>query len=107
MNLITVLKDASAAAIYGSRGANGVILVQTKKGKSGKVVVTYDSYIEKDVVAAKPDILSAEEFLSHQRDADRGARTNWYDELVRNNNFGQNHFLSFRRKPKYHVSYFG
>ncbi len=91
---MTVLKDGSAAAIYGSRAANGVILVQTKKGKSGKVVVTYDSYVEHDVVAEKPDILSAEEFLSHNIDVDRGARTNWYDELVRKNNFGQNHFLS-------------
>ncbi|MDC7217575.1 MAG: TonB-dependent receptor plug domain-containing protein, partial [Spirochaetales bacterium] len=40
---MTVLKDGSAAAIYGSRAANGVILVQTKRGKSGSVVVTYDS----------------------------------------------------------------
>ncbi|WP_423148890.1 SusC/RagA family TonB-linked outer membrane protein [Rubrolithibacter danxiaensis] len=91
---ITVLKDASAAAIYGSRGANGVILVQTKKGRAGKVTVTYDSYIEKDVVAEKPDILSPEEFLAHKRDIDFGARTNWYDQLIRKDNFGQNHYLS-------------
>jgi len=91
---ITVLKDASASAIYGSRGANGVILVQTKQGKAGKVTLTYDSYLEKDVIANKPDILSAEEFLAHQRDADKGARTNWYDELIRKDNFGQNHYLS-------------
>jgi TonB-dependent starch-binding outer membrane protein SusC len=91
---ITVLKDASASAIYGSRGANGVILVQTKQGKAGKVTLTYDSYLEKDVIANKPDILSAEEFLAHERDADKGARTNWYDELIRKDNFGQNHYLS-------------
>ncbi len=91
---ITVLKDASAASIYGSRGANGVILVQTKKGKAGKVSLTYDSYVEKDYVAARPEILSAEEFLAHNRDTDRGARVDWYDALLRNNNFGQNHFLS-------------
>ena len=91
---ISVLRDASAAAIYGSRGANGVILVQTKKGKAGKVSVTYDSYIEHDVVAVKPDILSAEEFLAEGRDQDLGARTNWYDELIRENNFGQNHYLA-------------
>lgn len=91
---ITVLKDASASAIYGSRGANGVILVTTKRGRAGDVVVTYDSYVEKDYVAAKPDILSAEEFLAHERDADLGARTNWYDKLIRKDNFGQNHFLS-------------
>lgn len=91
---MTVLKDGSAAAIYGSRAANGVILVQTKKGKSGKVKITYDSYIDRDVVANKPEILSAEEFLSHKIDVDRGARTNWYDELIRKDNLGQNHFLS-------------
>lgn len=91
---ITVLKDAASAAIYGSRGAGGVILVQTKRGKAGKVALTYDSYIEHDEVAAKPNILSAEEFLSHKRDIDLGSRTNWYDELIRKNNFGQNHFLS-------------
>jgi TonB-dependent starch-binding outer membrane protein SusC len=91
---ITVLKDASASAIYGSRGANGVILVTTKKGKAGDVSLTYDSYVEKDAVAAKPSILSAEEFVEKSRDIDRGAKTNWYDELIRKDNFGQNHFLS-------------
>lgn len=91
---MTVLKDGSAAAIYGSRAANGVILVQTKRGKSGKVKITYDSYIDRDVVANKPEILSPEEYLSHKIDVDRGGRTNWYDELIRKDNFGQNHFLS-------------
>ncbi|WP_461491462.1 SusC/RagA family TonB-linked outer membrane protein [Pontibacter sp. HJ8] len=91
---ISVLRDAASAAIYGSRGANGVILVQTKRGKAGKVAVSYDSYVEHDRVAAKPDILSAEEFLQRGRDQDRGARTNWYDELLREDNFGQNHSLS-------------
>lgn len=91
---ITVLKDAAASAIYGSRGANGVVLVQTKSGKKGAVSVTYDSYVEHDVVAAKPEILSAEEFLAHQRDADLGARTNWYNELIRKDNFGQNQYLT-------------
>lgn len=91
---ISILRDAAAAAIYGSRGANGVVLVQTKRGKAGKVAVTYDSYVEHDRVAAKPDILSAEEFLQRGRDEDRGARTNWYDELLREDNFGQNHSLS-------------
>ena len=43
---ITILKDGSAAAIYGSRAANGVILVQTKKGKAGKVSISYDGYID-------------------------------------------------------------
>src|SRR5690606_1814606 len=84
----------SAAAIYGSRGANGVILVTTKKGTPGNVSVTYDTFFDHDVVAARPEILSAEEFLANNRDSDNGARTDWYDELIRKNNFGQNHSLS-------------
>ncbi len=91
---ITVLKDGSAAAIYGSRGANGVILITTKKGKAGDVTVSYDSYFDHDQIAAKPDILSAEEFLANGRDTDQGARTDWYDELIRKNNFGHNHSLA-------------
>ncbi len=91
---ISVLRDAAASAIYGSRGANGVILVQTKRGKTGRVSVTYDSFIEHDRVAARPDLLSAEEFLARDIDDDLGARTDWYDELIRKDNFGQNHLLS-------------
>jgi len=91
---ISVLRDAAASAIYGSRGANGVILVQTKRGKSGKVSITYDSFIDHDVVANRPDVLSAEEFLARGIDTDLGARTDWYDELIRKNNLGQNHLLA-------------
>lgn len=91
---ITVLKDGSAAAIYGSRAANGVIIVQTKSGRVGKVSITYDTYIEHDMVAAKPNILSPEEFIERDRDTDFGAKTYWYDELIRKNNFGQNHYLA-------------
>jgi len=91
---ITVLKDASAASIYGSRGANGVVLIQTKKGRSGAATVTYDSYVEHDEVYAKPEILTAAEFIERGRDADRGANVNWYNELLNKDNFGQNHFVS-------------
>lgn len=91
---ITVLKDGSAAAIYGSRAANGVIIVQTKQGKSGKVSITYDVYAEQDFVSQKPKILSAEEFIEKGRDTDYGAKTDWYDELIRKNNFGHNHYLA-------------
>ncbi|WP_099463634.1 SusC/RagA family TonB-linked outer membrane protein [Parabacteroides provencensis] len=91
---ITILKDGSAAAIYGSRAANGVILIQTKKGKAGKVSVTYDGYMDHDMVANKPEVLSAEEFLAHKRDIDFGSHTNWYDQLLRKNNIGQNHYVA-------------
>lgn len=80
---ITVLKDGSAAAIYGSRGANGVILVTTKQGKAGKTTITYDGYVEHDFVASKPDVLDAEAYLDKVTGAvDYGHRTNWYDELI-------------------------
>lgn len=91
---ITVLRDGASAAIYGSRGANGVILVTTKGGSAGKVSVSYDSYIEHDVVAARPEALSPEQYLEKGIGEDEGARTDWYDELIRKDNFGQNHYLS-------------
>lgn len=91
---ITILKDGSAAAIYGSRAANGVILIQTKKGKAGKVSISYDGYMDHDWVANQPEILSVDEFLSHERDIDFGNRVDWYDQLLRKGNLGQSHYLS-------------
>ena len=91
---ITVLKDGSAAAIYGSRAANGVILITTKQGKSGRVVVSYDGYIDHDAVAAKPDVLSPDEFVDKGRAKDFGSRTNWYDELINKNNIGHTHNIA-------------
>lgn len=91
---ITVLKDGSAAAIYGSRGANGVILVQTKQGKSGRVSIAYDGYVEHDFVAARPDILSPEEFVANNIGKDYGSRTVWYDELLNKKNVGHNHSIA-------------
>lgn len=92
---ITVLKDGSAAAIYGSRGANGVILVTTKQGKAGKTTITYDGYVEHDFVASQPEVLDAESYLEHVTGAtDYGYRTNWYDELINKNNIGHNHNVS-------------
>lgn len=91
---ITVLKDGSAAAIYGSRGANGVILVQTKQGKAGKVSISYDGYVEHDFVAARPEILSPDEFVEYNIGKDYGHRTDWYDALLRKDNVGHNHNIS-------------
>ena len=56
---IDVLKDAASAAIYGNQSANGVVLVTTKKGKSGKAVVSFDGYIGWQNVARKADMLNA------------------------------------------------
>ncbi len=56
---IDVLKDASASAIYGSRGSNGVIIVNTKKGRSGKAVISFDSYYGWQEVSRRPKFINA------------------------------------------------
>ena len=63
---ITVLKDASSTAIYGSRGANGVILVTTKKGKDGKISVSYNSFYGLKKIANTIDVLNPEEYAKLQ-----------------------------------------
>jgi len=66
---IDVLKDAASAAIYGSRGANGVILVTTKKGKEGKFEVSYDGYYGVQNLYKIPTLLNAQEFMNMQDEA--------------------------------------
>ena len=61
---IEILKDASATAIYGSRGANGVVMITTKKGKKGKMTVTYDTYTGSQTVAKTIDVLSTSEYIN-------------------------------------------
>jgi iron complex outermembrane receptor protein len=98
----TVLKDASATAIYGSRGANGVIIITTKKGKKGsKGQVTYDSYYTTSKIVEDPNILTAEQFrnvvtyVAPSRLEKLGtANTDWFDEMTRTAK-GYNHSLSF------------
>ena len=60
---IEVLKDASSSAIYGSRGANGVVLVTTKKGKEGKIKVEFSANVGLQQLERKMDLLSAEEWI--------------------------------------------
>lgn len=64
---IEVLKDAASAAIYGSRGSNGVILVTTKKGKTGKPVITLSAYTALSTVEKKVDVMSADEWLDFNK----------------------------------------
>lgn len=92
---ITVLKDAGSAAIYGTRGANGVILVTTKRGsgEAGKTVVTYDSYIAFNVAKPSPDILSADEFRRSRRGTDYGADTDWYGLITRDVAYDTNQYI--------------
>ena len=99
---ITVLKDAGSAAIYGTRGATGVILVTTKKGSgtAGVTNVTYDSYIALNIQKQKPDILSTDEFRRSRRGQDYGADTNWWDEITRPVSYSLNQYLSIDSSTK-------
>ena len=63
---IDVLKDAASCAIYGARGANGVILVTTKQGKSGKITVTYDGFYGVQNVQKMPQLLNARQYMNIQ-----------------------------------------
>ena len=65
---MTVLKDASSTAIYGSRGANGVILVTTKSGKEGKLSVSYNTYYSWKKMAKTLETLSATDYVKWQRE---------------------------------------
>ncbi|HEV8083952.1 MAG TPA: TonB-dependent receptor plug domain-containing protein, partial [Chitinophagaceae bacterium] len=87
---ISVLKDAAATAIYGSRSASGVILITTKKGKPGQQHLQFNNYIAFDKVANKPNLLSADEWRKYTKDSgldvtglDAGANTDWFDEIMR------------------------
>ena len=83
---VDVLKDASASAIYGSRGANGVIVITTKRGKTGRAQIEYNSYIGASRVTKNPDVLNADEWRQKLKEKnvpgqDYGANTNWFDIL--------------------------
>ncbi len=99
---ITVLKDAGSAAIYGTRGANGVILVTTKKGSGtqGVTNVTYDSYIALNFAKPKPDILTTDEFRRSRRGQDYGGDTDWWDEITRSTSYNLNQYVSIDSSTK-------
>jgi TonB-linked SusC/RagA family outer membrane protein len=98
---IDVLKDASAAAIYGVRGANGVIIITTKQGKQGKPVLSYSGTGGFKQAAHLVDMANSGQYTSYLRDIapnqvipDYGSTsTNWYDEILRRSTF-QNHNLA-------------
>lgn len=102
---IEILKDASSTAIYGSRGANGVVLITTKKGKAGKQIINFEAYTGIQQVAKKYDMMNAREFATHldsvtaqnnrangtktplnytpAQIAAMGEGTNWQDQVLR------------------------
>ncbi len=107
---IEILKDASATAIYGSRGANGVVMITTKKGKAGRFSINYDGYFGVQNAAKTLDLLNADEYVSfingiqadqglepiytEEQLANVGDGTDWQDEILRTA-YLQNHQLSF------------
>lgn len=81
---VDVLKDGSAAAIYGTRGTNGVILITTKQARGGDInQVEYSGYISTSQIAKKLDMLTADEFAALYPDYDYGYDTDWVEEISR------------------------
>lgn len=101
---IDVLKDASSTAIYGTRAANGVIIITTKRAKPGQSRLTYSAYGAVAKVSKKIDMLSGDELRQYLRDNntrplatptdDDGSNTNWQD-LIERTSYSTNHNLSF------------
>jgi len=79
---IDILKDGSAAAIYGTRGTNGVILVTTKRGSAGRTITSYSGYASVSKIARKLKMMTREQFLANGGN-DRGHDTDWIDEITR------------------------
>lgn len=117
---IEILKDASAAAIYGTRAANGVVLITTKKGKEGAPQVSYNTYWAYQTPAYKFDVLDATQYMQMINDISRdagktipytaeeiaaaGKGTDWQDQLMRNAT-AVNHQLSISGGDK-HTKYY-
>jgi iron complex outermembrane receptor protein len=84
---ISVLKDGSAASIYGTRGSSGVILVTTKQGKKGTAVVEYNVYGTAEMVAKNMPVMTAAEWRALSAEiglgTDFGSNTNWFKEIER------------------------
>jgi TonB-linked SusC/RagA family outer membrane protein len=112
---IEILKDASAAAIYGSRGSNGVILVTTKQGVKGETTITLDAYVGMKNSYKAQNMMNSEQFYNYITEAykedqnfqhsmkekftnqyRKGYNTDWWDEVTRNA-FNQNYNLGIRK----------
>ncbi len=109
---IDVLRDASATAIYGSKAANGVIIITTKRGQEGPARVTYSGYVSFDNAVNNYDMMSAGQLRKYAADngltiaIDEGADTDWTKEVQRTG-FAHNHNLSIsggNKSSVYNVS---
>ena len=112
---ISVLKDASSAAIYGSRAAGGVILITTKRGSGSRTQINYDGYLTASTIANKPDMLNASEWRAANKALGKdistydkyNSDTDWFDEMTRVG-VSQQHALSLSggsSKSNYRASY--
>ncbi|MFV0506243.1 MAG: SusC/RagA family TonB-linked outer membrane protein [Bacteroidales bacterium] len=115
-----ILKDASSTAIYGSRGANGVILITTKKGTKGKSTISFNAYYSMNQLTDYPKFMNSEQYINLKREAYRtegvwndtsndadifsgaeldnfkkGYDVNWFDELL-SDGYTQNYELAMR-----------
>lgn len=81
---IDVLKDASASAIYGARGSNGVIIVTTKRAEAGEnsIKASYSGWVGFDKISGKPNFMSADEFVDYKRRALANAGQDYSDEVI-------------------------
>ncbi|WP_373330570.1 SusC/RagA family TonB-linked outer membrane protein [Salmonirosea aquatica] len=123
---IEVLKDASSAAIYGSRAANGVVLITTKRGSAGKTTVSIDSYYGVQNILNQVNVLNADDFVNFRKTAqnrtdlntilapeeianfENGRSVNWQDLLLSMNAPQQNHQISLSggsEKTRFLVSF--
>ena len=109
---IDVLRDATATAIYGSKAANGVIIITTKKGKKGVAHVTYNGYVAIDQVSKNLDLATASDLRNYAQtnnfelSSDAGAHTDWQKEVVRTG-IAHNHNVGVsggNEKSNYNVS---
>ncbi|QEH44069.1 SusC/RagA family TonB-linked outer membrane protein [Chitinophaga sp. XS-30] len=91
---ISVLRDASAAAIYGTRASGGVILITTKKAKAGTVRATFTSELFMESIRKRPESLTPEEFVANDMGTDLGHKTDWYDEVTNQSPFSQRYVLN-------------
>jgi TonB-linked SusC/RagA family outer membrane protein len=89
-----VLKDGSAAAIYGTRANGGVIIITTKKGKAGEPRYEYNTYVQREYIDKKPEILSPEEYLEMPKAVDLHDRTDVYALLTDKKNISHYHNFS-------------
>jgi TonB-linked SusC/RagA family outer membrane protein len=102
---VEVLKDASTTAIYGSLGSHGVIMVTTKKGKAGKTVIDFDSYVGQQWNNKRFDLMNVDQYIQYASSADvtspppvitdpqyasrlHGANTNWQDQIFKKGTMG-------------------